>query len=122
MERGPRRVVVRIKKATRLLQLLLGSRQGFAYEIKLWTFKKDFYESDIRSLEAKADMHRRERLQANKWHNKLLASHPEIAQASEKLRLDIEDKQRKISELQCTTMTVEEAELRLPDLRRASKL
>merc|ERR1712113_637967 len=113
-----------VKKAALPFQHLFkhGKRQGITFEVKLWAFKKDINEADLHSLEAKVDSLRRERDQSTELYNKLISCHPEAAQASDKLRHDIETNKSKISELRRSSMTVEEAELRLPDLQRASRL
>lgn len=99
-----------------------GARQGVTYDIKLWAFKKDFYESDLCILDTALSTLRSERSQSFKAQADMIKTNPEAAQASTKLLTDMQEMEKKISHLRHTSMTIEEAQERLPEVQQHSKL
>eukprot|EP00928_Gymnodinium_smaydae_P056163 TRINITY_DN39592_c0_g1_i1.p1 TRINITY_DN39592_c0_g1~~TRINITY_DN39592_c0_g1_i1.p1 ORF type:complete len:714 (+),score=80.30 TRINITY_DN39592_c0_g1_i1:74-2143(+) len=99
-----------------------GKRQGFCFEIKLWSYKEDFYASNISSLENSIESKKCELKEIASLQRTMLEKHPEAAEEANKLRAEIQDREQQICTLRCSKMTVEEAESRLHELDTRSKL
>merc|ERR1712129_619499 len=114
----------RIWKAALPLQHLFkhGQRQGISYEIKGWAHKKNYYKEDARVKESELESKKSERAGLQSLQHDMIKSHPEAAAAADKLHADIKEREQNISELRCSTMTIEEAEQRLRCVFEKSKL
>lgn len=125
-QEGPRKVVVIARKsgffgrAAHLMEH--GKRQGFEFDLKCWAFQKDYHQDDIKQKRDRIQQEKRKLAEIESAEKEMKLAHPEAAAAADKLKSEIEDRVSKIKNLRRTTMTIEEAECRLNDLKPKSKL
>lgn len=117
----PTAVQVAVRKRASLLQYLRKhrSRQGFAYEVKLWAYKMDFYAQKLASLKESRRALERDLRALHTDRLALILRSPEATHASDELQVEMSKKLHDINELHRDSMTIEEAMMRLPEVQRS---